>query len=111
MEPLPSDSTILSEVAERGWERMVEVLDGGCSNNSGRAVRVGKFLPEDGGPCCQRMGVSVSSCVEVSAVGVARTLRRHVEQNFESARLGIFGGRGFLRSCSGSPKSKKMLIV
>ena len=57
-------------------------------------------------PCCQRMGVSVSSCAEVSAAGVARTLRRHVEQNFEFARLGIFGGRGFLRSCSGSSKSK-----
>ena len=53
--------------------------------------------------------INVNLCLRGSTlhrVGVARTLRRHVEQNFEFARLGIFGGRGFLRGCSGSSKSK-----
>ena len=54
-----------------GWERMVEVLGAGCSN-SGRAVRVGKFLPqlapvlsEGGGlslALCQRFMSVVSAC-------------------------------------------------
>ena len=46
------------------------------------------------------------SCEEVSVSGGSTLVASSFEQNSEFARLEIFGGRGFLRGCSGSSKSK-----
>ena len=49
------------------------------------------------------------SCEELSVSGGSTLVVSSFGQNFEFARLEIFGGRGFLRSCSGSSKPSQAM--